>query len=172
MKSSDIEPAVHSIVLPDDGTFPGNPRPLLLYAGAVPADPAPIERLFTANDWPSAWRNGVYRYHHYHSTAHEALGVYGGSATVQFGGPGGSTVTIRAGDVAVIPAGVAHRCLESSSDFRVVGAYPRGQHWDMCYGKVGERPAADQNIAAVPDPKKDPVQGEMGPLPRLWQVGG
>jgi len=170
MKSSADEPVVRTIVFQDDGTFPNNPRPLLLYSGVVPADPGAIESLFTANDWPSAWRNGVYPYHHYHSTAHEALGVYGGSATVQFGGRDGSAVTIRAGDVAVIPAGVAHKCLESSSDFRIVGAYPLGQSWNMCYGKAGERPTADQNIAAVPNPQKDPVQGEEGALPRLWQI--
>jgi len=170
MKSYDDEPEVRSIVLQDDGTYPNNRRPLLLYLQAVPPDPASIERLFTANDWPSAWRNGVYSYHHYHSTAHEALGVYSGSAKIQFGGPGGTTVTIRAGDVAVIPAGVAHKCLESSSGFRIVGAYPRGQRWDMCYGEIGERPAADQNIAAVPDPQADPVQGQTGALPRLWQL--
>ncbi len=169
MKSSRPGPELRSIVLKDDGTFPNNPRPLLLYLQAVPPDPADIERLFSANQWPGAWRNGVYSYHHYHSTAHEALGVYGGSATIQFGGPEGTAVTIRAGDVAVIPAGVAHKCLESSGDFRIVGAYPRGQHWDTCYGEAGERPAADRNIAAVPDPQIDPVQGETGALPRLWQ---
>jgi uncharacterized protein YjlB len=169
MKSDVDEPVVRPIVLQDDGTFPNNPRPLLLYIQAVPADPGAIERLFTTNHWPSAWRNGVYPYHHYHSSAHETLGVYGGSATVQFGGPEGTVVTIRAGDVAVIPAGVAHKCLETGSDFRVVGAYPLGQRWDMCYGKAGERPAADQNISAVPDPQADPVQGEGGVLLRLWQ---
>ena len=159
------------MVLRDDGTFPNNRRPLLLYSGAVPAEPSAIERLFGNNDWPSAWRNGVYPYHHYHSTAHEALGVYSGSATLQFGGPGGAIMTIRAGDVAVIPAGVAHRCLEASPDFRVVGAYPLAQSWDMCFGKPGERPEADRRIAAVPDPVKDPVQGSGGVLVRLWQVG-
>jgi uncharacterized protein YjlB len=170
MKSFDDEPEVRSIVLQDDGTFPNNPRPVLLYLQAVPPDPAEIERLFAGNHWPGAWRNGVYSYHHYHSTAHEALGVYGGSATILFGGPDGTSVTIHAGDVAVIPAGVAHRCLEASGDFRIVGAYPVGQVWDMCYGKIGERPAVDQNVAAVPDPEVDPVRGEAGTLPRLWQL--
>jgi uncharacterized protein YjlB len=170
MKSSADEPAVRSIILQDDGSFPNNPRPLLLYNRSVSTDPAVIEALFTSNDWPSAWRNGVYPYHHYHSTAHEALGVYSGSATVQFGGPKGEIATIRPGDVAVIPAGVAHKCLEPSPDFRIVGAYPLGQRWDMCYGKADERPTADRNIAAVPDPGKDPIQGAGGILPRLWQI--
>ena len=161
--------AVSSIILQDDGTFPNNPRPLLLYPGAVNSDPQAIEKLFDDNHWPSAWRNGVYPYHHYHSTAHEALGVYGGSATVQFGGPDGPAETIRAGDVAVVPAGVAHKCLEASAEFRVVGAYPRGQSWDMCYGKEGERPQVERNIAALADPLADPVQGAAGILLQLWQ---
>ena len=170
MKSSTDEPAVRSIILRDDGSFPNNPRPLLLYSKAVSTNPGIIEELFAGNDWPSAWRNGVYPYHHYHSTAHEALGVYSGSATIQFGGPKGEIVTIRAGDVAVVPAGVAHKCLESSPDFQIVGAYPLGQRWDMCYGEAGERPAADLNIAAVSDPDKDPIQGAGGVLPRLWRI--
>jgi len=160
---------VRSIVLADDGTFPNNRQPLLFYTGAEPADPAAIESLFDRNGWPGAWRNGVYPYHHYHSTAHEALGVYGGSAAIQFGGPGGATREVRAGDVVVIPAGVAHRCLEASPDFRVVGAYPRGQRWDMCYGRPGERPEADRRIAALSDPEADPVQGAGGALGRLWK---
>lgn len=170
MKPSSDETAPQAIVLRDDGSFPNNPRPLLLYSRAVSADPAVIERLFTANDWPNAWRNGVYSYHHYHSTAHEALGVYSGSASILFGGPDGVTATIGAGDVAVIPAGVAHKCLKSSADFRIVGAYPRDQRWDMCYGNGDERPQADRNIAQVPDPENDPVRGLGGALPQYWKL--
>jgi uncharacterized protein YjlB len=170
MESAHVEPPVRSILLKDDGKFPNNQRPLLLYAEAVSTDPMVIEHLFNSNDWPSAWRNGVYPYHHYHSTAHEALGVYRGSATIQFGGPRGTIEVISAGEVVVIPAGVAHKCLQSSSDFRIVGAYPRGQRWDMRYGKPEERPEADNNIAKVSNPQKDPVQGTEGVLTRLWKV--
>ena len=163
-------PSVQPIVLEDDGTFPNNRRPLLLYPGAVPADPSAIEGLFDRDDWPSAWRYGVYSYHHYHSTAHEALGVYSGSATIQFGGPKGAIQRVRAGDVVVIPAGVAHKCVEASPDFRVVGAYPKGQRPDMCYGRPGERPEADRRIQGLDDPAKDPVQGDGGALCRLWKA--
>jgi uncharacterized protein YjlB len=166
-----LDPAVDSLLIADDGTFPNNRRPLLLYPGAVPAEPAAIESLFERNGWPPAWRNGVYAHHHYHSKAHEALGIYSGSATIQFGGPGGIRRRVQAGDVAVIPAGVAHCCLESSADFRVVGAYPRGQHWDMCFGRPGERPEADRRIAALGDPEQDPVLGSGGALDRLWKGG-
>jgi uncharacterized protein YjlB len=76
---------------------------------------------------------------------------------------------VQAGDVAVIPAGVAHCCLESSAGFRLVGAYPRGQRPDMCYGRPGERPEADRRIAGLGDPEQDPVQGDDGTLVRLWR---
>ena len=75
---------------------------------------------------------------------------------------------VRPGDVIVIPAGVAHKNLGASADFRVVGAYPRGQHPDLCTGKPGERPQADRRIARVPLPEQDPVYGPGGPLIAHW----
>jgi uncharacterized protein YjlB len=162
-------------LLEDDGTFPNNGNlPLLIYknAIAIPADnPAgALEHIFRDNGWGGSWRNGIYSYHHYHSTAHEVLGIYGGSVTVQLGGPNGLTVGARSVDVIVIPAGVAHKNLGSSRDFRCVGAYPAGQDWDMNYGKPGERPAADKNIAKVPLPTTDPVYGADGPLVKGWKI--
>ena len=159
---------VDYIWLHDDGIFPNNPRfPLLKYGNAVPIqgpDPAALfESLFNDNSWVGSWRNGVYGMHHYHSSAHEVLGVYSGSALLQFGGEQGIRVEVKAGDVAVIPAGVAHKRVHSSDDFRVVGAYPEGQVWDMCYGREGERPRADHAIASVPLPRTDPVYGDTGP---------
>ena len=79
---------VDYVYLYDDDTFPNNPRfPLLKYREAVPIqghDPAAIfERIFNDNSWVGSWRNGVYSMHHYHSSAHEVLGVYSGSALVQ-----------------------------------------------------------------------------------------
>lgn len=164
---------VQAHLLKDDGTFPNNERlPLLVYSGAVEPDEgdpaATFENLFQSNQWGSSWRNGVYSFHHYHSTAHEVLGIYSGSVKVQLGGPDGITATVKAGDVVVIPAGVAHKNLGSSGGFRCVGAYPRGQSWDMNYGKDGERPKADQNIATVPLPQADPVFGTEGPLVKKW----
>ena len=142
------------------------------YNGALKlegSDPASaVERLLNGNRWVRSWRNGVYSMHHYHSTAHEVLGVYSGTAQVQFGGEKGPQVDVQAGDVVVIPAGVAHKRLSSSQDFMVVGAYPEGQMWDMCYGREGERPETDRNISAVPNPQTDPVYGSTGPLLELW----
>ena len=58
----------------------------------------------------------------------------------------------------------------SSPDFHVVGGYPVGQEPDLLRGNPGERPAADDRIAAVPLPKADPVYGTDGPLVKLWKV--
>ncbi len=165
-------PRAISFDLTDDGSIPNSKLPLLIYQGAVkpgPRDPAAIfEQLFASNNWSGSWRDGVYTYHHYHSTTHEVLGVYAGSATVKFGGDKGVKHKLTAGDVVVIPAGVSHKNLGASSDFGVVGAYPNGAEWDMNYGQPKERPQADENIARVPVPELDPVYGEGGPMHELW----
>lgn len=160
-------------LLADDGAIPNNPTlPLLVYQGALTLpdhDPAAtIEALFAANGWGSSWRNGIYSYHHYHSTAHEVLACYAGSVTVKMGGESGITLSLQKGDVMVIPAGVGHKNLESSPDFGVVGAYPPGQRWDLLTGQPDERPGADQNIARVPLPPTDPLYGTTGPLVDEW----
>lgn len=155
----------------DDGAFPNSRLPLLFYQRAVAgedADPEAMEALFAACGWPPAWRSSIFTYHHYHSTAHEALGIAAGTARLMLGGPKGREFDVAAGDVIVIPAGVVHRRLSSSPAFLVVGAYPPGQTWDLLRGEPGERPTADHNIAGVPMPGTDPVAGENGPLIREW----
>lgn len=169
-----MRPAAY--VLADDGVFPNSRFPALVYQGVVPLpsrDPAAaFEALFERNGWGgSSWRNGLYTVHHYHSSAHEVLGVYAGRVRVQLGGERGVAVTLSTGDVAVIPAGVAHKNVAQSGDFRVVGAYPAGTSPNMRYGKPGERPAADRDIANVPLPAADPVQGARGALITLWARG-
>lgn len=163
---------VQTIHYPDDGTFPNNGMPVVLlrraFAAETSLNPADIEKVFHANDWVNSWRNGLFSFQHYHSTAHEALGVYSGWVKAQLGGPEGGIVTVRVGDVVILPAGVAHKNIEQSPDFRVVGAYPVGQIPDMKYGKSGERHQVDENIASVALPAKDPVFGEEGPLRKVW----
>lgn len=146
-----------------------HPRwPLLIYPGAV-KDTAPetFEALFTRNQWPAAWRNGVHPFHHYHSNGHEALGIYSGEVTVQFGGEAGVTVTARPGDVLVLPAGTLHKKLASRGALGVVGAYPEGS-WPDTSRKLS--PADLQKIVAVPLPAADPVHGAGGPLFTYWRA--
>ena len=175
MSKTENEPNVLARELKDDGVFPNSKLKLLVYRNAVilpKEDPAAtFEQLFAANKWRGSWRDGIYPYHHYHSTAHEVLGVYRGSAKVQLGGELGTVQEIQAGDVIILPAGVAHKRLSSSAEFGVVGAYPEGQDWDMNYGRPGERPATDKNIECVPLPKSDPVYGADGPLLKMWSAG-
>jgi uncharacterized protein YjlB len=166
-----VEP--EQFVFKDDGTYPNSKMPLLVYRQAVKAgekDPAAIfEQHFAENDWTNSWRDGVYPFAHYHSTSHEVLGIYRGNAKLRLGGKSGKEFEVRTGDVIVIPAGVAHQNLGSSSDFGVVGAYPEGRDWDLLKGNPGERPKADQNIAALPPPNNDPLYGARGPLKQLWK---
>ena len=157
----------------DDSIFPNSPLPLLFYRGAITTnakDPASIfEQRFVENDWTNSWRDGVYSFPHYHSTSHEVLAVYSGTATLRLGGERGKSVDVRAGDVIVIPAGVAHQNIGAGDDVGVVGAYPDGREWDLLRGRPGERPRADENIAALPIPDNDPIYGAEGPLRRLWK---
>jgi uncharacterized protein YjlB len=163
---------VIAVELKDDGVIPNSKLLLLLYRRSVSIseeEPARVfEELFESNGWGDSWRNGIYPYQHYHSTAHEVLGIYQGSAKVQLGGEHGVIHEVKAGDVMVIPAGVAHKNLGSSPDFGVVGAYPDGQEMDMNYGKASERARAIENIAGLALPKMDPVFGENGPLIEKW----
>ncbi|WP_196257867.1 cupin domain-containing protein [Pelagibacterium limicola] len=155
----------------DDGRFPNNRLPLIVYAQAITGEavtPEAVEQMFDASGWPPQWRYTVYDFHHYHSSAHEALGCARGEARIRFGGPNGETLAVKAGDVVVIPAGVAHMCESASEDFMMVGAYPPGQDYDLLKGEEGERPQADETIAKVPVPQTDPVAGWDGPLLRAW----
>lgn len=168
------EVVLHSF--PDDGTFPNNDeRPTLILRKAFRSSVADlasqIARVFQANNWRGTWRNGVFSYHHYHSTSHEVLGVSQGRARLQLGGPDGEVLDVEAGDVMVLPAGVAHKNLGAGAHFQVVGAYPNGRQWDLKTGTPDERPEADRNIAEVPLPAHDPVYGESGPVVEHWGTG-
>ena len=143
--------------------------PVLLYRQAIPAEGemAPkFESRFRENGWAGLWRDGVFDFQHYHSGAHEVLGIAGGRAKLLIGGPDGAELSVTAGDCLVLPAGTGHRRLEASRDFLVVGAYPPGQHADILRGPANE--AQLSTIARLSLPENDPVEGPDGALVRLW----
>jgi uncharacterized protein YjlB len=158
----------------DDGLIPNHPRwPLIIYRGCLkvpdPYDPAAaFEDLFESNGWGDSWRDGIYDYVHYHSRIHEVLGIARGHGKVRFGGKRGRTFTLKAGDVAILPAGTGHQNLGVSKDFLVVGAYPPFGTYDECTGEE-DRKKAIPAIARTGRPKKDPVYGSGGSLMEAWQ---
>jgi uncharacterized protein YjlB len=167
-------PKVEDYRFADDGRVPNNPRlPAIVYRGALATGADAAARctaLFAGNGWTGAWKNGVYPHHHYHSSAHEVLGIVTGYVRVRLGGEGGRTVELRAGDVVVIPAGVAHKNEGASPDLLVVGAYPRGQSPDLCRPGAADHARAVPQIGAVPPPAGDPVYGSAGLLRERWRA--
>ncbi len=159
-------------LIPDDGKFPNNGLlPLIVYEGALLLSNGKIlEEIYESNRWVNSWQGGIFDFHHYHSTAHEVLGVIQGNARVQFGGESGISLSVKKGDVIIVPAGVAHKCIDCDEDFKVVGAYPEGQLRNILYGKEEERPIADENIKSLELPESDPVFGTDGPLLKNWAL--
>ncbi len=151
-----------------DGRFPNSRLPVLVHRRALPADPRAMIMAFAAHGWSNAWRDRIFTTHHFHSVAHEVLGIAAGSVRVALGGPGGRTVALEAGDVVVIPAGVAHRNVGQSGDLRVVGAYPGGADYDTRRGNPSESEAVRAVAAAVSPEVNDPVTGAA--LGAVWAI--
>ncbi|WP_334185339.1 cupin domain-containing protein [Novosphingobium sp.] len=158
---------ITSFLLSENAWLPNNDRlPVVIYRAALESEgkdddlAARFEALFAANGWVPDWRDGIFDYHHYHSTAHEALGIFAGTATLELGGPGARRVEVAAGDALMIPTGTGHRCTSASDDFKVVGAYPQGQNWDIC--REAPDDATRARMAALADPRRDPVTGDNG----------
>jgi uncharacterized protein YjlB len=164
--------AVETHWFEDDGAIPNSPLPALVYEDVEDAlDPGSCESMFARHGWLGSWRDGIFRFHHFHSTAHEVLGIVAGSATVVLGGPRGRSFDVRQGNVLVLPAGTGHYNAGSSADLLVVGAYPDGMTYDLRRGDPAEHDEVVANIRAVPLPRTDPVRGANGPLTELWARG-
>ena len=150
---------------PPGDRIPNHPRfPVLVYRGveAAAAGAGSARALFAEHDWGGSWVDGVFPFHHFHSTSHEVLAVVAGRATLELGGPQGEAFEVAAGDVLVLPAGTGHRRATARDGFTVVGAYPRGQEdYDLLRGDdPAEVAAARERIAALPAPPDDPVGGD------------
>ncbi len=163
---------VEKLQLSRNGWMPNNEHlPVVLYRRAFQPSgdaAATMEQTFGRNAWPAQWRNGVYSFHHFHSTAHEVLGFAAGRARLILGGDGGHEITVEAGDVVVLPTGTGHCRLEADPAFLVIGAYPAGQQWDIC--RSAPDAIATQRMLHLSFPQSDPVTGADGPLPTLWRL--
>ena len=144
-------------------------RPLLIYHAAFPSptNASAIEfHLQSIGVVDPAWRYTMYSTSHFHSTSHEVLCIASGKARLCFGHEGNPKhvePVVEKGDVIVVPAGVAHRLLEDMvGGFQMVGSYPKGRSWDMCYGKPGEEEQVN-GIKKLGWFERDPVYGEKGP---------
>jgi uncharacterized protein YjlB len=167
---ADLIATPQQLRLKPNGWMPNSSLPVLVYRNAMPPSDVladKMERLFAANQWPPQWRNGVYNFHHYHSTAHEVLGFAAGHADLILGGEGGEPLTVHAGDVVVLPAGTGHCRTTASDDFLVIGAYPENEHWDIC--RASATPEVLERMRHVRFPASDPLTGRSGALPKLWQ---
>ena len=138
---------------------------VLVYHDVEPAgrgDVDAVRALFAGHGWRGSWVDGVFGFHHFHSTSHEVLAVVAGTATLELGGPQGRAFDVAAGDVLVLPAGTGHRRASAAGGFTVVGAYPAAQEdYDLLRGDdAAEVQAARERIAALGAPPDDPVGGE------------
>lgn len=164
---------IHHEIIKANGVFPNNAHlPVLLYKAVLELpdrnEAQVVKKIFETNKWSNSWTNGIYDYHHFHSITHEVLGVISGSCIVALGGSDENQFTIEKGDVLILPAGVAHKRINSDKDFKCVGAYPGGADYDIKRGKSSEKNEAESNIRKVPIPDKDPVYGK-GPLQKFWR---
>jgi uncharacterized protein YjlB len=126
---------VKKYYLPATALIPNSPHPLLHYTDLQIDKAASFYDLFQKNGWEVQW---IYRYgptqrSHYHSGVHECMAVLSGNATIRFGvadtsphlddntygsarEEGGIEIEAHAGDVFILPAGVAHKTYNTKPD--------------------------------------------------------
>lgn len=107
--------------------MPNSPHALIHYKQALKnhdCNAVTVYDLFSSNGWDVKWvaQYGSSQPSHYHSTAHEAMAVLSGTATIRFGSgdilsegvevdkeDGGIEIQADPGDIFVLPAGLAHK---------------------------------------------------------------
>lgn len=196
--------------LPPTALIPNSPYPLLHYRGVLDVKtnctPEQVYDLFLSNGWQTQWifRYGSTQSSHYHSQTHECMAVLSGTATIRFGvadtdadmeknthgsgrEEGGVELHAEAGDVFILPAGLAHKTFDTTpaefklltpgdghsvaaedvrqtladiklSGFTMIGAYPfNSGTWNFAMG--GEDEGEYDKVWAVAKPEKDPALG-------------
>lgn len=162
--------------LRENPPFPNSPLPVLFYPKVLDefvegedAEEA-TKNLLKENGYTNAWTGGIHDFHHFHSNTHEVLVCLRGKATVQLGGPGEKEFSFSKGDVLLLPAGVAHKSIDSTDDFEIVGAYPNGIDFDMQKGDEDNYETIQQRANDVPVPEKDPLTGSDGAVQAYWDL--
>lgn len=118
-------------------TIPNSHLPVLVYRACIstPVSVSSISESFSVNHWLPG---GVFKHYptaHFHSVTHECYAVVKGSSRLLLGstpsehhaitgGLKGVEVILKERDAIVLPAGVAHCCLESFDEYEYVGLYP------------------------------------------------
>ncbi len=173
LKPTPPQEVVHRIISPN-GFYPNNAKyPLLIYKQLCAFNTIKnevIQAFLKSNRWSESWVDGIYDFHHYHSNTHETLVIIAGCCEVQIGGEQGQSYMVNQGDVMILPAGVAHKSLQASPDFKCIGAYPLAVGCDMHYGKAEDHPQVDENIKKVGLPPSDPIFGKNGLLFDYWSI--
>lgn len=142
-------------------------KPLLIYHSAFDGSPSDIsDHLEKVGAVKPQWTYTMYPTNHFHSKTHEVLCVVSGKAKLCFGheeNPDRLETTVSKGDIMIVPAGVSHQMLEGMGGrFNMVGSYPPGKEWDMCYGNDNETRKAE-NICELGWFNRDPIYGDVGP---------
>ena len=143
--------------------IPNSDLPFVLWKNRLPEDARSGEaacRLFEKNGWTGTWVYTVYPFWHFHTKGHEVLACVSGSAVIGFGGDSGITAKVEVGDVCIVPAGVGHKRVSASTDFRMAGGYPPGQEGDINHPGDLDDSVIEDALAQVTLPTSDPVTGE------------
>lgn len=167
-------PRVLKILLGPRGEVPNNPHlPVLVYRELVENRFSKKDNVFESHfresGWRGVWRDTIYSFCHFHSNAHEALGIARGSVKIELGGEGGRIIMLKAGDMILLPAGTGHKRKAATKNLIIVGCYPKGQErYNMCREGHMHR-EMKRKISKVPVPRTDPFYGKAGPLIQYWK---
>ncbi|HEV7416154.1 MAG TPA: hypothetical protein VGN98_08345 [Tianweitania sediminis] len=157
------EPFIHQVFARDRSLgVPNSALPFVFWKKRLPEsarDGAAACRLFEANGWTGTWVYTVYPFWHFHTQGHEVLACVSGQAVLGFGGDSGIITKVEIGDVCIVPAGVGHKRINASTDFRVAGGYPPGQHGDITNPGDMAADAIEKALAQVALPDTDPITG-------------
>ena len=164
-----------AIFIKENHPYPNNFLPVLYYPSAIkkltasPEAAQEVQSLLEENGYLNSWIDGIFSYHHFHSNTHEVLACLAGEAEVQLGGPDANVYIFKKGDILLLPAGTAHKRIDATEDFKIIGAYPNGIEPDLQKGNLEEYSQIKKSIAEVTLPEMDPVGKKEGATFEHWK---